>query len=258
MTDPGFAPRVAVASLSGQSDAAWARSAAPHVGAAFLGGLALDESTREAARALVARDRDEFLPDDPVAFVDDQLAALADTSIQPAVNVRTVDVGPLRRAAAVCADHGAILEINAHCRQGEICAAGAGEALLADTARLVEQVRVASSAGARVSVKVRTEVDGVALPALAATLDDAGADLVHVDAMDSEGVVADVVAATECAVIANNGVRDAATVEEYLEYGADAVSVGRPSDDPEVLERVRAAVDAWFDEAAEDPAEVEP
>ncbi|MCO8266607.1 dihydropyrimidine dehydrogenase, partial [Haloferax sp. AB510] len=30
-----FAPRVAVASLSGESDAAWADAAAPHVGAAF-------------------------------------------------------------------------------------------------------------------------------------------------------------------------------------------------------------------------------
>jgi len=62
--------------------------------------------------------------------------------------------------------------------------------------------------------------------------------------MDSEAVVTDVVSRVpEAFVIANNGVRDRETVREYLEYGADAVSVGRPSDDPRVLWRVLRAVD---------------
>jgi hypothetical protein len=52
-----FEPRVALASLSGEADAAWATQAAEHAGAAFLGGIALDEPTREAARLLVERDR---------------------------------------------------------------------------------------------------------------------------------------------------------------------------------------------------------
>ena len=62
--------------------------------------------------------------------------------------------------------------------------------------------------------------------------------------MDSETVVGDVAAATDLFVIANNEVRDAASVREYLAYGADAVSVGRPSRDPEgaVFSRVAAAV----------------
>jgi tRNA-dihydrouridine synthase len=61
------------------------------------------------------------------------------------------------------------------------------------------------------------------------------------------GFVADVASATDATVIANNGVRDEQTVTEYLDYGADAVSVGRPSDDPRVLSRVREATDRWFD-----------
>jgi TIM-barrel protein len=245
--DPPFEPRVALASLSGRSNAAWARAVADHVGAAVLGGIALDEPTRAAARELVARDREEFLPDDPVAFVDAQLSALDSTPLRPAVNVRTTTLEPLRSVASRCADRDAIVEINAHCRQAEMCAAGAGESLLRDAPRLVRQVETAAATGAAVGVKVRTEVDGVDLPALAARLDDAGADLLHVDAMDSEGVVADVVAATDCFVVANNGVRDAATTREYLAYGADAVSVGRASDDPAVLETVRRAVREWFD-----------
>jgi len=72
-----FEPRVALASLSGQSDADWARAVSEHVGAAILGGIALDGPTREAARELVDRDRVEFLPPDPLTFLDDQLGRRA-------------------------------------------------------------------------------------------------------------------------------------------------------------------------------------
>jgi len=43
-------------------------------------------------------------------------------------------------------------------------------------------------------------------------------------------------------------------VREYLAHGADAVSVGRPSDDPVILRRVRAATEEWFAREAADPA----
>jgi tRNA-dihydrouridine synthase len=97
-----------------------------------------------------------------------------------------------------------------------------------------------------VRVMVRADGDGVAPPATARAVADAGADVLHVDAMDAEPVVADVVAAApDPFCLANNGVRDRATAWEYLAYGADGVSVGRPSDDPAVLRRVARAVDDW-------------
>jgi len=237
---------LALASLSGAADAAWARAGALHADLALLGGIALDADSRAAARDLVARGREEFLPADPLAFVDAQLAALDDAPIRSGMNVRSATRGPVRDAAAICADHDAILEINAHCRQDELCAVGCGESLLRDTDRLVDYVAAADDAGATVSVKVRAEVDGADLPATARAVADAGADVVHVDAMDSEPVVADVVAAApDCFCLANNGIRDRATAWEYLAYGADGVSVGRPSDDPAVLRRVARAVDDW-------------
>jgi len=239
-------PRVALASLSGRSNAEWASQARAYAGAAFLGGIAIDEATRGAARELVERDRNEFLPADPVAFIDRQLAALAGEPLRPGCNVRTATLEPLQAVGAVCQRHGAVLELNAHCRQKEVCAVGSGQSLLTDVERLREQVRAAAQTGATVSVKVRTEVDGVDLPRVAAAVEQAGASIVHVDAMDSERVVADVVEATAAAVVANNGVRDRETVHEYLSYGADAVSVGRPSDDPAVLSRVREATREWF------------
>lgn len=243
-----FSPRLAAASLSGESDADWARAAAPYVGCAFLGGLALDDETRRAARKLVERDRTEFLPENPVRFIDRQLSTLDGADLRAAFNVRSTDPDAVREAAAVCAEHGAIIEVNAHCRQDEMCAAGAGESLLRDGDRLREQVAAASGAGAIVSVKLRAELEGVDLPELSSTLVGSGARVLHVDAMDSEEIVAEIVsAAPDAFVIANNGVRDRETVREYLEYGADAVSVGRPSDDPTVLKRVRRAVDECFD-----------
>ena len=245
-----FDPPVALASLSGQSDADWAEGGAPFAGCAFLGGIALDDATRRAAREMVARDREEFLPPDPHDFVYRQLRAMESVPMRAAVNVRSAALAPIEDAADICRDHDAILEINAHCRQEEMCEAGAGEALLRDPEKLCRQVEAATATGASVSVKVRAEVEDVDLPALAPRLERAGAAAIHVDAMDSESVVADVAGAAELFVIANNGVRDAATVREYFGHGADAVSVGRPSDDPDVLAAVRKATHEWFREAA--------
>lgn len=241
-----FAPRVALASLSGESDAEWAKAAVQHAGAAFLGGIAIDEPTRGAARQMVDRDRDEFLPPDPIAFIDDQLTELDDEFLRPGFNVRTTTLDPLREAARVCAQHDAVLEVNAHCRQDEMCAMGAGEALLSDPDTLCDQVEAASEVGADVSVKVRAEVPGVHLPSLAKLLERAGADAIHVDAMDSERFVKDIADATDLFLIANNGVRDRDSVFEYLAYGADAVSVGRPSRDPEKVRGVYSAAKEWY------------
>ena len=245
-----FEPRVALSSLSGESDAEWAKQGSDWAGAAFLGGLALDEQTREAATRMVeGRDRSEFRPEDPLAFMETELAALADTNLRPAFNVRSVENPPLERAAKICTDHDAILEINAHCRQPEMTEIGAGQALLSDPERLAEKVETAAAVGATVSVKVRTEVDGVDLLSLSNRAVEAGADVIHVDAMDSESVVADLANETEAFIIANNEVRDRESVTEYLSYGADAVSVARPSTEPAVLERVGQAVDDWFETA---------
>lgn len=242
-----FTPRFALASLSGRADAEWAANGAEYAGAAFLGGIALDDASREAARALTERDREEFLPDDPHRFIQEELQALANVPIQPGWNVRTTSVEPLVRAAAICARHDALLEINAHCRQDELCAVGCGERLLADTDRLAEYVTAAADAGAIVGVKVRAEVDGVDLVETSSAIETAGGSFVHIDAMDSEPMVGAVADATDLFVIANNEVRDRDSAHEYLGHGADAVSVGRPSDEPAVLRRVRSATDEWFD-----------
>lgn len=238
---PIIDPPVAIASLSGESDATWASRVADFVGAAFIGAVALDTPTRTAARLAVERGRDEFLPPDPFSFVEEQLELLVDEPIQPGVNVRASAPDPIERAAGICADHGAIIEINAHCRQPECTDRGCGQSLLSHPEELCAQVSAAASTGAPVSVKVRTEVTGVDLPGLASALATAGADIIHVDAMDSRPIVRDIVDTTDAAVIANNNVRTAADVREFRSYGATAVSVGRASTDRRVLREVARA-----------------
>ena len=251
-------PRLVAASLSGVADAEWARAAAEHVDVALLGGVALDPASRAAARDLVARGREEFLPDDPVAFVADQLDALADAPVRSGINVRSATPEPIREVARACADRGAVCEVNAHCRQPELRAVGCGESLLCDPDRLARYVAAAAETGATTSVKVRAEVPGVDLVAVAERVAAAGADWLHVDAMDSEAVIGDLAAAIDAdaaggpandladlTLVANNGVRGRETVAEYAAYGADAVSVGRPTEDPPVLARVADAVEAW-------------
>jgi TIM-barrel protein len=210
-----------------------------------LGGISIDKPTQVAARALADRGRNEFLPDDPETFIERQLTAVEGAPIGAAVNIRTTTVGPLRAVARQCAVHGAAIEVNAHCRQAELCAVDAGETLLRDTERICEFVST-TAAFTTTSVKVRAGVPGVNLPALAENLERAGADWLHIDAMDSEQVVREVRGACDLFIIANNGVRDRRTAVEYLKHGADAVSIGRPSDDPQVLSQVRRAVEHWF------------
>jgi len=261
-------PFLVAASLSGAADADWARAATPYVDAAILGGIALDPASRAAARDLVARDRSEFLPEDPFAWIDRQLDRLADSPLLSGVNVRSATVGPVREAAAVCAERGAVCEINAHCRQPELRAVGCGESLLRDADRLAEYVSAATETGATTSVKVRAEVPGVDLVAVADAVADASADWLHVDAMDSEEIVSELTARRErgaaqrprddLTVIANNGVRGRETVAEYAAYGADAVSVGRPSERPAALSRVADAVAAWREGALPAADDAEP
>ena len=266
--DEGPPPFLVAASLSGAADADWARAAAPHADAAILGGIAVDPASRAAARDLVARDRSEFLPADPLAWIERQLDRLAETPIRPGVNVRSATVEPVREAAAVCAERDAVYEVNAHCRQPELRAVGCGESLLRDTGRLAEYVTAAAETGATTSVKVRAEVPGVDLVAVADAVAEAGADWFHVDAMDSEAVVDELTAddgnpRDDLTVIANNGVRGRETVAEYAADGADAVSVGRPSERPASLSRIAESVVAWQEgellaEGAAPPPEAPP
>ena len=121
---------IAIASMAGITDSKFATGFA-NAGLIILGGYNLDKPTNEAARREIERGRTEFVSDKPLEFLKSELvAAKGYTTI--AVNVRAASIEPLLEAAALAKEHGAILELNAHCRQPEMVELGAGEALLKD------------------------------------------------------------------------------------------------------------------------------
>lgn len=227
---------------SGVTDAAYANARADAIDAVALGGIAVDRPTRRAARGLVAREREEFLPDDPLALIDAWLTAL-DDDVAAAVNVRAASSAATRRVAGLCADHGAAVEINAHCRQPEMIERGCGHALLRDREALAERVRAAAQTEATVAVKTRAAVVDDA--AVARRVAAAGGDAIHVDCMDTpSGIDAVVEAAPELTVVANNGVRTPADARRYLGRGADAVSTARGGRDVATLHGIRRGLEA--------------
>ena len=226
---------LALASLSGESDAEWALRRQEWIDVAFLGGLALDETTREAARAMVERGRDEFLTFEPFAWIREQFGKLEGSGVRPAVNVRASSPQPLEEAARAVSEFDGILEINAHCRQPEMIEAGSGHALLRDSGRLWEYLEAAQGCGVDVSLKARFEVPGVDSVSLLNRAAENGLTYLHVDTMDSESLLRNVTGAT---VIANNGVREPKDLETMAGYGAGMVSVAR-GDRPEILSILR-------------------
>lgn len=237
---------IALASLSGKADSAWATVGAPVADVAFIGGLALDKPTRYAAEQMANRGRDEFLPKNPFDWMRRELSRLSDIPITAGVNIRVANNDPVDRAAKICEQHDSIIEINAHCRQPEMCAVGSGEHLLRNPSVLQKRVSAAAGYDVPVSVKMRAEVSDVNLPEVASIATKAGADIIHVDAMDSEPIIKEIdYMTTDCLLIGNNGIKSGQDAMEYLQYGADAVSVARASDSVPILRDVKQTVEAY-------------
>lgn len=218
---------IATAPMAGIADSRFAAKFR-NAGLIVLGGYNLDERTNEAARKEVARGRNEFVSEDPMNFLEQELGASKDlTTI--AVNVRAASIEPYLQAAQLVKTHGAILEINAHCRQPEMLELGAGEALLRDVPRLCEYIRDIKKTGVVLSVKIRANV--VNDVELAKAIEKAGADIIHIDAMHPRGVDIGVIKrirnSTDLFIIGNNSVVDLESAKEMFSRGADMVSVAR-------------------------------
>ncbi|MCZ7399084.1 MAG: methanogenesis marker 9 domain-containing protein [Candidatus Methanoperedens sp.] len=230
---------IALASMAGITDSRFA-SRFGNAGLVILGGYNIDELTNEAARKEIDRGRSEFVSDNPIEFLEKELeAAKGITTI--AVNVRAASVEPFIKAGQIARKSGAILEINAHCRQPEITALGAGEALLKDIPRLCEYIGEIKKTGVVLSVKTRANV--VNDVELARAIEKAGADIIHIDAMHPDGMDTGVIKrvrnSTGLFIIGNNSVVDFESAKEMFSHGADMVSLARAvRSNPEIINRL--------------------
>ena len=146
--DVDVEPRVALASLSGESDAAWARAAS---GSRRNGVPRRNRDRRGFATrgGTAGRARAERVPARrPVRVrrAGTRRARRRSGSSGGQRQERLARADPGRcRASAPTTAHSS--RINAHCRQPELCAAGCGETLLRDAHRLCEYVETAADDG---------------------------------------------------------------------------------------------------------------
>ncbi len=238
---------VAIASMAGIVDAEYVLKRADHIGMAFIGGYPVDQSTMDAAKALTAEgNRKEFLYDDPVKELKKQMALLERSPVVPGLNLR--GSAPESYAAiARSLGESAIYEIDAHCRQPAMVAAGCGEHYLKKPADLLAVVRALKAEGVTISVKIRA---GVAADdrQLARKLWKAGADILHIDLMDfGSPKLRQIRNSCPLILIANNSINTFERMREMLSHGADIVSLARKSDE-RTLSGLDAAISRYASE----------
>lgn len=218
--------------MAGAVNLDFVRDNAMSAGLAVLGGYNLDDATNEAAMSIRERGRAEFVIHEPIKYLRGELDRLRGLDNPPAIalNVRSTGIAPLMEAALLAKEYGAIIEIDCHCRQPEMVDIGVGEPLLHDLQKLGSIVSKIKKTGAILSVKTRSGI--VDDRELALAIEEAGADIIHIDAMEP-GYGADYNAikttrnATDLFIIGNNSVTDFRSAKDMFGHGADMVSLAR-------------------------------
>ena len=220
-----FPNRLVLSAMAGINNADFAKK--HRVGFAILGGFNADRATNEAALRAMKRGRNEFVFKDPLKGIESELKKMEEFKGVVGVNVRSSTMEGYLAAAKLAGDFGAIIEINAHCRQEEFIKIGCGQALLAS--EKLPKIVEGASKFTEVSVKIRGGLD-VDYERIARKLFNSGALLLHVDAMIPGGG-ADYnlieILSRIGNVIGNNSVTDIMSARKMIEYGAKLVSAAR-------------------------------
>ncbi|MEM1657865.1 MAG: tRNA-dihydrouridine synthase [Candidatus Jordarchaeales archaeon] len=230
------------------------RAAKAGAGMVTLGGLNFDRETVMAGKAVKLRGRTEFEVE--VEEIEDFLIKEVRRALEGgapvAVNARATSLEGIMFAGEVVSKSGAVaLEIDAHCRQPEIMAVGAGQALLKRLDELSEWItRLKDSFDIKVILKWRGNVvDDLNVARIA---EKAGVDAIHVDAM-KEGVncgdldlIRKISKSVNVFLIGNNSIRDVESAIEMIKAGADAVSIARAAmKDPTIVGRIALGIEEW-------------
>lgn len=238
---------VVLASMAGITNAEYVLARAAHVGAAFIGGYSLDAATQEAARQMVADGRAEF--SDDLGDIATELAMLDGSDVVIGLNLRGSTPDAYVSAARKFGTE-VIYEIDAHCRQQPMIDAHCGEYLLHNTDALCDIVRALHAEGVCVSVKIRAGVTDDRI--LARKLWAAGADILHIDLMDTGYTrIRQIRNSCPLTLIANNGITSPDKMMDMFSHGADLVSLARSAtiSTVQLLDRyIRATADesGWY------------
>lgn len=214
---------IVLASMAGITNAEYVLERAAHVGVAFIGGFSLDDATQEAARKMVEAGRTEF--SDGLDEIATELAMLEGSDVVIGLNLRG-STPEAYVAAAREFGKDVIYEIDAHCRQQPMIDAHCGEYLLHNTDALCDIVRALHKEGVCISVKTRAGVTDDRQ--LARKLWAAGADILHVDLMDTGYTrIRQIRNSCPLILIANNSINAPDKMMDMFSHGADMVSLAR-------------------------------
>lgn len=225
-----------VAPMAGITDADFLNKVIPYgFDVATLGGYSLDSPTIEASRKIIERGRKEFdFPLDEIySHIEREAASIKKIhkDVKVSANVRSITPQPVIDLDKI--EDLDIIEINCHCRQDEIVAIGCGQEMLRrdDLGDFVSQI--VDNVNCEVSVKIRANVEGIDTLDIAKTIENAGADYLHIDAMKKGVFDADydllkkVCRETNINVIGNNSVNSLENVKKMIDTGVYGFSIAR-------------------------------
>lgn len=203
--------------------------------AVTLGGYSLDEKTVEASKKIIERGRKEFHfeLDEIIPHITNEVNLIKKThpDVLVSANVRSTTPEPIIEASKI--KNLDIIEINCHCRQEEITAIGCGQEMLKrpDLSDYISQI--VDESDCEVSVKIRANVDGIDTLEVAKLIEDAGADYLHLDAMNPNVYDADwkllekVCNNTNIKVIGNNSIDSPKKIRKMYQCGVYGFSIAR-------------------------------
>ena len=200
-----------------------------------LGGYSLDEKTIEASQKIIERGRKEFHfeLDEILPHIESEANQIKKIhpNVSVSANVRSINPEPIIEASKI--ENLDIIELNCHCRQEEITSIGCGQEMLKrpDLAEFISQI--VDGAKSEISVKIRANVEGIDTLETAKIIEDAGADYIHLDAMDPNVFDADwkllenVCKNTDIKVIGNNSIDSADKIKKMYQCGVYGFSIAR-------------------------------
>lgn len=222
--------------MAGITDAEFLNKVIPYgFDAVTLGGYSLDEKTIEASQKIIERGRKEFHfeLEEIIPHMESEVNKIKEIhpDVSVSANVRSINPEPIIEASKI--KNLDIIELNCHCRQEEITSIGCGQEMLkrTDLADFISQI--ADNAESEVSVKIRANVGGIDTLEIAKTIEDAGADYLHLDAMDPNVFDADwkllenVCKNTNIKVIGNNSIDSAEKIKKMYQCGVYGFSIAR-------------------------------
>ncbi|WP_407381761.1 MJ0144 family RNA dihydrouridine synthase-like protein [Methanobrevibacter sp.] len=222
--------------MAGITDAEFLKRVIPYgFDVVTLGGYSLDEKTIEASRKIIERGRKEFHfeIDEVIPHIESEVNSIKNSypDVRVSANVRSALPEPIIEASKI--EKLDIIEINCHCRQDEITAIGCGQEMLKrpDFTKYIS--KIVDESESEVSVKIRANVEGTDTLEIAQGIEDAGADYLHLDAMDPNVFDADwkllkkVCDNTDIKVIGNNSIDSREKIMKMYDCGVYGFSIAR-------------------------------